>query len=223
MLTIGNPNETRQRKDNTNPNTNTLLILSTAEVPLIHNKAKNDVKNNEPTAGDALIDDTDTKLPPSDMYATMIAVNRKQNKNAVKISPGIPKEVRAIERKLPSFFSDDVDVDVELANQLASSVTSDDTYVNIQHRHSPNMDGMKPASTVSAGRAIIPAPTADGDEIEVMRYIKLIRKWCIIYMKKKTILPVPANSREAPKTSSSLSCFAMFISLYGLLLLQFIA
>jgi len=65
------------------------------------------------------------------------------------------------------------------------------------------------------------------DEIEVMRYIKLIRKWCIIYMKKKTILPVPANSREAPtilpSSSPSLSCFAMFeYSLYGLLLLQFI-
>jgi len=67
-----------------------------------------------------------------------------------------------MERKLPSFFSDDEDVDVELANQLASSVTSDETYVNIQHKDNPNMDGMKPASTVSAGRAIIPAPTADG-------------------------------------------------------------
>ena len=63
MLTIGNPNETRQRKDNTKPNTNTLLILSTAEVPLIPNKAKNDVKTNEPTAGDALIDDTSLVKP----------------------------------------------------------------------------------------------------------------------------------------------------------------
>eukprot|EP00579_Thalassiosira_antarctica_P005235 CAMPEP_0201894346 /NCGR_PEP_ID=MMETSP0902-20130614/40542_1 /ASSEMBLY_ACC=CAM_ASM_000551 /TAXON_ID=420261 /ORGANISM="Thalassiosira antarctica, Strain CCMP982" /LENGTH=79 /DNA_ID=CAMNT_0048426375 /DNA_START=39 /DNA_END=275 /DNA_ORIENTATION=- len=79
-----------------------------------------------------------------------MAVKRNQNKDAVRISPGIPNAIREMDKKPAppppsSFFSDEI---VE-ASQLASRVTNEVTYVNTQHKRSPNTEGMNPASTVS--------------------------------------------------------------------------
>ena len=67
------------------------------------------------------------------------------------------------------------------ASQLASNVTNEVIYVNIQHRKSPNIDGKYPAVAVSAGNAIMPAPTA-----------------------------VPANKSDAPSMFPS-SLFSLFV------------
>ena len=167
--------ETIPINEPTKPMTKTLFIMSTLDVPAIAKDAKLLANSKEPIVGLIVVVPKNSlanraiSWPPSAVYATTIADNKNQNNAAVITSPGTPSAIFDMDKNPPPLLSSFSSLSICDASQLASNVSIDVTYVNSQHTDSPDIDGINPAANVSAGRAIIPAPTA-----------------------------VPANNKEAP-------------------------